>query len=723
MFCPAISPVDPSLMMVNCDMSAAYITTDGGRSWRMIHRSQLHSSTRCRPAFHPSDPEVIYAADAWDGMKVSRDRGERWEKIGEGLPGDLRGEIAIDSSDPRFLLAGAGEAVHRSEDAGRAWKKCDGPRGEPLAFHFVPSRWGRRACFAGTSGGVWRSDDGGSTWALKTAPATARDKNATLPDRPVLAFAGGTSVEEGVTILYVAFEAREEGGRATGGIYRSMDRGETWAPAMGPGLNVETKAFDPWAMGPIAQYRRLATTDARPRTVYAFNSNTGIPPPHHATVFRSDDAGDTWRATFQADPRYPGLNVELDYTVVEDGQFYQDVPSVAIDSRDPDRLVLTDGGRCHITTDGGKTWACGHTRLAPGAEAKRGLARWLCTGLVVTTTWNYYIDPFEPSLHSIAYTDIGFARSPDGGKTWAWWALKGRSPWGNTCYELAFDPETPGKVWGAFSNVHDIPNDNIISGRHGTKYPGGVCVSTDHGATWKPCSQGLPPAATTGIAVDPRSPKAKRTLYAGVFGHGVYRSADGGETWAAKSEGLGAPENRRVCRIALHPDGTLFALITALREGRQFRPEGVGLYASRDGGERWTQVNASRPLLWPKDFTVDPADSRTIYVGAADARGDEQGGLYRTTDGGATWRRLARKGPETFGGYLHPKRPGWIYMTLTEGAPEAGLWLSKVGGESWRPMDGLPFSNAQRVLVDPGDPDLLYVTTFGGSVWRGPASE
>ncbi|MCY2950925.1 MAG: hypothetical protein NTU53_02990, partial [Planctomycetota bacterium] len=74
-----------------------------------------------------------------------------------------------------------------------------------------------------------------------------------------------------------------------------------------------------------------------------------------------------------------------------------------------------------------------------------------------------------------------------------------------------------------------------------------------------------------------------------------------------------------------------------------------------------------------------------------------------------------------FGAYLHPNRPGWIYMTLTESAPTSGLWLSKDHGKSWSPIDALPFANAQRVIIDPADDSTLYVTTFGGSVYRGPA--
>ncbi len=167
----------------------------------------------------------------------------------------------------------------------------------------------------------------------------------------------------------------------------------------------------------------------------------------------------------------------------------------------------------------------------------------------------------------------------------------------------------------------------------------------------------------------------------------------------------------------------------ALRAGHRDAP-GRPLPGRRRGpvpvegwGGSWQIVNAALPLLWPKDFTVDPADGNTIYIGAADAGGRQEGGLYRTADGGAAWTRLARKGPEHFGAYLHPRRRGWVYMTLTEDAPGAGLWLSKDGGATWAAMAGLPFANAQRVAFDPANDSVIYVTTFGGSVWRGPASE
>ena len=85
-------------------------------------------------------------------------------------------------------------------------------------------------------------------------------------------------------------------------------------------------------------------------------------------------------------------------------------------------------------------------------------------------------------------------------------------------------------------------------------------------------------------------------------------------------------------------------------------------------------------------------------------------------------QRLARKAREHFGGYLHPKRKGWIYMTLCENSSQPGLWLSRDNGKTWAPFSRLPFRNIQRVTVDPANDERIYVTTFGGSAWIGPAT-
>jgi hypothetical protein len=103
----------------------------------------------------------------------------------------------------------------------------------------------------------------------------------------------------------------------------------------------------------------------------------------------------------------------------------------------------------------------------------------------------------------------------------------------------------------------------------------------------------------TSIVLDPNSPRDARTLYAGVFEAGVYKSTDSGKTWTLKKAGLGHPDNLRVYCVIRHRDGTLFAAICARRSaaGRPLQPEGVGLYRSNDGAETWEKINESRPLL------------------------------------------------------------------------------------------------------------------------------
>src|SRR4051812_27687790 len=67
MFTPAISPVDPNLILLNCDMGGSYRSTDGGASWELIHYRELTSSTQVNPAWHPTDRNVAFTASGWAG--------------------------------------------------------------------------------------------------------------------------------------------------------------------------------------------------------------------------------------------------------------------------------------------------------------------------------------------------------------------------------------------------------------------------------------------------------------------------------------------------------------------------------------------------------------------------------------------------------------------------------------------------------------------------------
>jgi photosystem II stability/assembly factor-like uncharacterized protein len=699
MFSPSISPVDPNLILLSCDMSGIYRSTDGGKNWDLIHYRQLASSTRVRPVWHSADPNIAFAAGGEGGtLKMTRDKGRTWSPV-PACPSAVSA-IGIDPGRPQLMLVGSRRGIFRSTDAGKNWEQVGEVRGRLLGFHFdQTSAIHSRTCIAATDQIILRSDDGGARW---------REVAAGFGSGPILAFAGGSNDKSNSCVLYCSVERRVVGGQITGGIYRSLDRGAAWTRA-----NVDREAEQGKEDLPrLMQYEFVVTTDLIPSRVYATRGEDG-------RVFRSDDRGATWRETLFPSMKSASFNVDPNYLIDEPGVGGDTISGLGINPADPEHVIVVDWMDCFITKNGGKTWASAHTRSAEVAGRRGKGMRWMNTGLVVTTVWNYYLDPFEPNRHYIAYTDIGYARSTDAGKTWYW--QTGR-PLRNTTYELAFDPDTPGTIWAAFADLHDIPQSNVISGRH--YFPqasGGVGASTDFGKTWKDTSQGLPNKPITSVIVDPKSPKASRTLYASAFEAGVYQSSNGGQSWVRMSNGLGAPgTNMRACRIIMHHDGTLFCLVTGLRRDHRFVAPGPGLYRSTDGGKNWTWVNRSRPLFWPKDYDIDPRDSQVIYLGAADADNDE-GGLYKTIDGGVNWERIARKDGDCFGATVHPRKPNWVYLCIAEGETSAGLWLSKDAGKTWGALEGMPFRNAQRVTFDPGDDSLIYVSTFGGGVWRGPA--
>ena len=712
-------PLDPKFLMINSDMSCVFISRDAGNTWNMIHQSQLTSSTACYPGYHPTDPNTIFAACG--GLKVTHDKGVTWKQVEsfpkkplqagekEPFPRTLRGEIRLDPDRPDRMLAGDDQEVFISADGGKTWKPCEGVKGVTIAFHFDrTSPVGRRVIFAAMSEGIWRSEDGGSSWKALPPPA---------PGRKIVSFSGGSQAATKTLMLYASVDVK--GDNPPGALFRSADGGKTWKSIVNETLAKGTKTMP---------FPYVFTSDVNPRIVVGFNIG-GAKYPLHDGVWRSDDAGDTWRSILSMDYHEKYLNVVgNDYWSRHFGQYWTWEPrGTGFDYSHPDRLMRSQSNL--IITEDSKTWRYANTSMVKDGDPKNGpLPTWLCDGLVVTTAWHYYVDPFKPDRRYIGYTDIGFAISDDHDKSWAFVQPRvpsGPNGWNNTTYELAFEPKVPGKIWGAFSGTHDIPGGNVVQGGHKDTWGGGVAVSADHGETWARSNAGLPDAGVVSIVMDPRSPEGNRTLYCTVWKNGVYKSTDDGKTWTKAGEGLGDPahpEYMYPCRIQLHKDGTLLVLLTGRKiDNRYYIDKGPGLYRSTDGAKTWELINKGTFLFWPTDFCADPDDSKIIYMGANSAKEALQGGWYRTTDGGANWAMVESHSREHFAVSFHPHRKGWIYACCSNG--DGGLYLSQDNGKTFRPFKGLPFGSVIRVDFDPANDDVIYVCTFGGSIWRGPASE
>jgi hypothetical protein len=276
-------------------------------------------------------------------------------------------------------------------------------------------------------------------------------------------------------------------------------------------------------------------------------------------------------------------------------------------------------------------------------------------------------------------------------------------------------------MWGAFAGTHDLPRPKMWRRTDPDRFRGGVGVSTDGGKTWTPAGTGMPETAVTHVLVDPKSPKAGRTLYASAFGRGVFKSTDGGKTWAAKNRGL-EQKQPFAWRLTRSPDGVLYLVVARRSERGEVGDERDGaLYRSSDGAESWTRLTLPAGTNGPNGLAIDPQDAKRLYLaawGRATPGGDTGGGIFASDDAGATWRPLVTEFQHVYDVTVDPRDS----RTLYAGGFDQSALRSTDRGLTWRRIRGYNFKWGHRVIPDPLDPGKVYVTTFGGSVWHGPAA-
>ncbi|MBN2289912.1 MAG: hypothetical protein JXQ83_11310, partial [Candidatus Glassbacteria bacterium] len=268
---------------------------------------------------------------------------------------------------------------------------------------------------------------------------------------------------------------------------------------------------------------------------------------------------------------------------------------------------------------------------------------------------------------------------------------------------------------------HDLPRMKMFNDSW-SEARGLPFFSTDGGKTWRNISFGVPGNAPyTHILLDPESPVDSRTLYTCAFGVGVYKSTRGGSGWTEASSGLG--ENRSVWRLTRREDGTLFVVVVGNGTERQVIPG--GLYRSDDGAESWQQVALPDGVCRPNDLAIDPADPQTMYLScwpwtdrSSELRVERNGGLYRTTDGGETWEQVFYEGAHVYAAAIDPAKPSNVVINTFDSA----AFRSTDRGETWRKLGGYNFKWGHRPILDPHHAGMIYLTTFGGSVFYGPVT-
>jgi photosystem II stability/assembly factor-like uncharacterized protein len=203
------------------------------------------------------------------------------------------------------------------------------------------------------------------------------------------------------------------------------------------------------------------------------------------------------------------------------------------------------------------------------------------------------------------------------------------------------------------------------------------------------------------------------------FGRGVFKSTDGGQTWGLRNEGIEGTEPF-AWRLSRPEDGTLY-LVVARRsdDGSIGNAQDGALYRSTDGAAHWTKLELPEGVNGPNALTIDPADQKRLYLSVwrrSTPGPDGGGGIYLSTDAGASWKRAFAGDQHIYDVTVDPRNKS-LYAT----GFESSAWRSTDRGQTWRRIPGYNFKWGHRVIPDPRTPDRIFITTFGGSVWWGPA--
>ena len=276
---------------------------------------------------------------------------------------------------------------------------------------------------------------------------------------------------------------------------------------------------------------------------------------------------------------------------------------------------------------------------------------------------------------------------------------------------------------------------------------GGVWKTVNAGATFSSLFDQQPVASIGAMAVAPSDPKV---LWVGTgeandrnssgWGNGVYRSTDGGATWIH----VGLKDSKAIPRILVHPKDPATAWVAVM--GDLWTPSGErGLFKTTDGGKTWKALLKATGLegrVGCGDVVLDPSTPDTLYAalyarqrtpwsfsyGAPVSGGQDAGGIFKSTDGGTTWRKLA-KGLPTLTGRIgldvSRSSPGTVMAVVqsdqggTVGIDDllsraGGIFRSEDGGESWARMNALnprPFYFSQ-IRIDPANAERVYVAGY-----------
>jgi len=712
------------MLLPACSVAAQDLGSMPDMRWRMI--GPFRGGRTKAAAGVPDQPNIFYVGQVDGGVWKSTDYGRTWNPIFDGEDTQSVGAIAVAPSDSNVVYVASGEGLHRpdlsvgdgiyrSADAGKTWTRPDSKDGglrdgeQIPALAVDPANPNR--LFAAVLGhpyganserGIFRSGDGGKTWekVLYKDERTGGSGVVIDPKNPRIIYASMWQETLG------PWEDANAYPGTGGGLFKSTDGGSTWKqlsnglPANLVQINVAIAASDP--------QRLYASTSTTVESGYANDKGLG--------VYRSDDAGATWR-NITDDPR-PAMKIGGG-----------DLPVIAVDPQNPDVVYSTSIVTVR-STDGGKTWIS--LRGAPGGDDYQ----------------NMWINPRNPRI-LLVVSDQGAIISVNGGESWSSWynqptaqlyhvaatntfpyqVCAGQQESGSVCTstrgndgEITFRDWHPAGVIEYGYAAPDPLHPEIIYGAGRTE------VSRYNSITGQ--VQNVTPLPLK--KKDFRGDRTEPILFSPVEPHTMYYAAnhlfkttDYGHTWQTISPDLSQEKSGQPASLAaLKPEdqakrrGAIYSVAASYKTTQTIwagTDDGL-VWITRDAGAHWSNITPPGVSAWSKIAQIDASrfDDNTAYVAVNRMRIDDlHPYAFRTHDGGKTWQSIAAGLPDD--APVDAVRADPVQAGLLYAATERAVWTSFDDGAHWRPLEyNLPHTSMRDLLVHDDD---LIVATHGRSFW------
>ena len=661
----------------------------------------------------PSQPNVFYIGVNNGGVWKTTDAGRTWQPIFDDQPTGSIGDIAIAPSNPNVIYVGSGEGLqrpdlstgdgmYRSSDGGKTWVHLGLREGQQIASIAVDPKDENRLFVAvlghpygpNEERGVYRSKDGGQTFQrvlYKDADTGAFQVEFDPKDRDTI-----------YADLWAGRQGPWENGAWQGkesGLFKSTDGGETWKKL--------TKGLPTFEQGLGRIGFAIAASDHKRMyaTVDADNQYAGL--------YGSTDAGESWEL-LNKDPRLWGRG--------------SDFAEVKVNPKDAD-IVFVANVASYKSVDGGRTFS--GFKGAPGGDDYHRI----------------WINPDNPDIILFA-VDQGATITVNGGETWSswynqptaqfyhvitdnqypYWVCGGQQESGSACVASrgrtgaigAWDWETVGVE--EYGYVAPDPLDpNIVYGGKLTRFD----------RRTRQVQNIMPEAVRSGkyrwLRTAPVifSPVDNRTLYFG--GNVLFKTTTGGKSWDIISPDLSrekwdVPANVGVYRTpemsTMPRRGVIYTVAPSYRDINTIwagTDDGL-IHITRNGGRTWQNVTPSDLKSWAKVSLIDAGrfDANTAYAAINTFRLDDlRPHIYRTHDGGRTWKEIVKGIPN--GGIVNAVREDPVRKGLLFAGTEQAVYFSIDDGENWQPLRlNMPATSIRDLVIKDDD---VVVGTHGRSFW------